>query len=57
LGVVQGGEQDSVCVFVFARPPLGMEGLRSSETAFAVLSFRYDPPPDSVRIDLRLRSP
>ena len=57
LGVLQGGEQDSICVFVFARPPIGMEGLKASETALGVLSLRYDPPHDSVRIDLRLRSP
>jgi hypothetical protein len=56
LGLPSGTEQDSVCVFVFARPPVGAAGLGNSDTALVVLDFRMDGTVDSAQVDLQLRS-
>ncbi len=56
--VIAGGdEQDSICVFVFARPPTDLPGLIVSDTTLVVLSFRYSEPYDSARVDPVLRAP
>jgi hypothetical protein len=56
LGLSSGTEQDSVCVFVFARPPVGAADLGSSDTSLVVLDSRTDGTVDSAQVDLQLRS-
>jgi hypothetical protein len=46
---------DSVCVFVFARPPLGASGLENSDTALLVMDFRGETL-DSAQVELVLRN-
>jgi hypothetical protein len=46
---------DSVCIFVFAQPPQGADGLVESDTTLVVLDF--DPAQlDSARVDPVLRA-
>lgn len=48
--------QDSVCVFVFARPPLNASGLNSSDTALLVMDCRAEGALDSAEVELVLRN-
>jgi hypothetical protein len=58
MGLPGGDERDSICVFVFARPPTDSDGgLTVSDTTLVVLSFRYGVPQDSARVDPVLRVP
>ena len=56
LGLRTYDPRDSVCVYVFARPPFGASGLGNSDTAFAVMDFRGDQVLDSAQVELVLRS-
>jgi hypothetical protein len=56
LGLAQGGALDSVCLFVFAVPPLDSTGLVRSDTTHVVLDFRFGNPQDSIRVDPVLRA-
>ena len=56
LWLSQGGARDSICVFVFAVPPLDSTGLARSDTTHVVLDFDYGGPPDSARVDPVLRA-
>jgi hypothetical protein len=56
MGLPTGAQQDSTCVFVFARPPLGSSDLGDSDTALVILNFRPSQAPDEARLDLVLRS-
>jgi hypothetical protein len=47
---------DSVCVFVFARPPLNASGLQNSDTALLVMDFRAEGALDSAQVELVLRN-
>jgi hypothetical protein len=57
MGLPGADESDSICVFVFARPPTDSDGLTVSDTTLVVLSFRYGVPQDSARVDPVLRAP
>ena len=57
MGLPGADARDSICVFVFARPPTGSDGLTVSDTTLVVLSFRYSVPQDSARVDPVLRAP
>jgi hypothetical protein len=57
MGLPGADERDSICVFVFARPPTDSDGLTVSDTTLVVLSFRYGVPQDSARVDPVLRVP
>jgi hypothetical protein len=57
MGLPGAYEHDSICVFVFARPPTDSDGLTVSDTTLVVLSFRYGEPQDSTRVDPVLRVP
>jgi hypothetical protein len=48
--------RDSVCVFVFARPPVGASGLENSDTALLVMDFRGEQTLDSAQVELVLRN-
>ena len=48
--------QDSVCVFVFAHPPLGAFGLEDSDTVLLVMDFRDTGAMDSAWVELVLRA-
>jgi hypothetical protein len=54
LGLGLGGEQDSVCIQVFAHPPQGADALGDSDTSLLVLDFRLESAPDSARVELVL---
>lgn len=56
IGLPSGTQQDGVCVFVFARPPVGAADLGNSDTSLVVLDFRMDGTVDSAQVDLQLRS-
>ena len=47
---------DSVCVFVFARPPVGASGLEDSDTTLLVMDFRGEGTVDSAGVELVLHS-
>jgi hypothetical protein len=57
MGLPGSEVRDSICVFVFARPAAGTDGLFPSDTALVTLRFGYGEPQDSARADLVLRSP
>jgi hypothetical protein len=56
LGLAGPGAIDSVCVFVFARPPADSTALRTSDTTLVVLDFRFGVPQDSARVDPILKA-
>jgi hypothetical protein len=56
MGLASGQLQDSVCVLVFARPPLGSPGPENSDTSLLVMDFRSELTADSARIELVLRA-
>jgi hypothetical protein len=56
LGLAGPGAIDSVCVFVFARPPAESTTLRASDTTLVALDFRFDVPQDSARVDPILKA-
>jgi hypothetical protein len=56
MALPSGVERDSICVFVFARPPTNSDGLTVSDTTLVVLDFRYGAPQDSARVDPVLRA-
>jgi len=57
MGLAGADARDSICVFVFARPPTNSAGLTVSDTTLVVLDFRYGAPQDSARVDPVLRVP
>ena len=56
MGLPAGQLQDSICVLVFARPPLGSEGLENSDTSLLVMDFSDELAPDSAQVELILRT-
>ena len=56
MGLTGYDLQDSVCVFVFARPPLGASGLRDSDTTLLVMDFRAEEAVDTAEVELVLHS-
>jgi hypothetical protein len=56
LGLAAARARDSVCVFVFARPPEGASGLGNSDTTMLVMDFRDGEQPDNARVDLVLHT-
>jgi hypothetical protein len=55
LGLSIAHERDSVCVYLFARPPAGSGGLDNSDTALVVMDFRPADVQDSAEVELVLR--
>ena len=56
MGLASGMLQDSICVLVFARPPLGSDALGNSDTALLVMDFRDELTLDSAQVELVLRA-
>jgi hypothetical protein len=56
MGLASGQLQDSVCVLVFARPAVGVDGPETSDTSLLVMDFRDELTPDSARVELILRA-
>ncbi|MFN2570725.1 MAG: hypothetical protein ABR537_03790 [Gemmatimonadales bacterium] len=57
LSVFTGLVMDSACVFLAARFPAGGATARYSQLGPFKLSFRFEHPVDSLRVDFALPSP
>jgi hypothetical protein len=55
MGLASGQLRDSVCVLVFARPPIASEGVENSDTSLLVMDFRDELTPDTARVELVLK--
>lgn len=56
IGLNAYDPRDSICVFVFARPPAGASGLTNSDTTLAVMDFSRQETLDTARVELVLHT-
>jgi hypothetical protein len=56
MGLTAYDFQDSVCVFVFARPPVGASSLKESDTTLLVMDFRAEETVDTAQVELVLHT-